>query len=194
MCDSVTIVSAIRLYYFQQHLTDTTDPDPTFNLGFCVSTIECNLGIITACGPAMWPLLRSWMPRLFSRLGISNGYERKHDDNNENGWTPSDESGASGKRPEAGGATNTVGGGSIGMDNLKDVRGDGARGRTDIRVSMMDDSDEEALTHQGVGIMRRTDYTVSRDDQCQSKPSSGHGHDDVVSVSGGKATGPESVC
>lgn len=50
-------------------------------------------------------------------------------------------------------------------ETLKDMGGDGARGETNIRVSRMEDSDEGVLTHQGVGIMGRTDYIVLRDDQ-----------------------------
>ncbi len=42
--------------------------DPTFNIGFVTSGIECNLAIITASAPALRPLLRArerggWFPR-----------------------------------------------------------------------------------------------------------------------------------
>lgn len=152
--DSVTAVSVVRLYYLQQHLVDT-DPDANFSLGFCVSAIECNLAIITACAPAMWPLLRSWMPGVFSSLGPS--YRK----NNADG----DVELTSGRQMPQGGATATIGGSSFATRDIKDVRGDNACGQTDIRASKVDDSDEEALMHKGVGIMRTTDYSVARDDK-----------------------------
>lgn len=120
-----------------------------------MSAIECNLAIITACGPAMWPLLRSWMPGVFRSLG---GYHRNPDGDIE--WD----------RPTShDGDTATIGGGSFPLNNIKDARGDKARGKTEIRARSLDDSDEEVLMRQGMGIMRTTDYSVARGDK--SKPS-----------------------
>ena len=158
--DSVTAVSIARLYFFWQHIVDTS-PDADFSLGFCVSSIECNLAIITACAPAMWPLLRSWMPSVFQSLA---GYQR----NNENGeidWNSS-------RRPSRAGATATIGGTSFALDNVKDARGDKARGKTEIRARTMDDSDEEVLMHQGTGILTTTDYSVARGDKSSQASSS----------------------
>lgn len=152
--DSVTAVSVVRLYYLQQHLVDK-DPDANFSLGFCVSAIECNLAIITASAPALWPLLRSWMPGVFNSLGPSY---RKDNVDGEIEWSP-------GKGISGGGVTASMSGESFPLKHIKDVRGDNARGKTDIRASGMDDSDEEVLVHNGAGIMRTTDYSVARDDK-----------------------------
>lgn len=159
--DSVTAVSIVRLYFLRQHLVDTS-PDANYSVGFCVSAIECNLAIITACGPAMWPLLRTWMPGAFRSLGA--GYQR----NNAHGdidWNTS-------RRVSHRGATATIGGTSFELNNIKDVRGDKARGKTEIRARAIDDSDEEVLMHPGTGIMMTTDYSVARGDKSSLATSS----------------------
>ena len=46
---------------------------------------------------------------------------------------------------------------------LKDMRGDRARGRTEIRSHTPVESEEEIMTYNG--IMRTTDFSVSRDDR-----------------------------
>ena len=42
-------------------------PDPSYNIGFVTSGIETHLAVITACVPALTPLLRSWFPSLFGQ-------------------------------------------------------------------------------------------------------------------------------
>lgn len=39
---------------------NTTDPDVNYTIGPSVAIIECNLAIITACAPTLWPLARQW--------------------------------------------------------------------------------------------------------------------------------------
>ena len=50
-------------------------PDSNYSASYVLSTIENNLAIVAASGPALWPLARRWLPRLFSRLGLSRGYQ-----------------------------------------------------------------------------------------------------------------------
>lgn len=49
---------------------------------------------------------------------------------------------------------------------LRDMRGDKARGRTEIRGRTPQESEEEIMTYNG--IMRTTDYSVTRDDNRSS--------------------------
>ncbi|OKL55413.1 hypothetical protein UA08_09266 [Talaromyces atroroseus] len=149
---AVTIVSIVRLYFLEQHLVDT-NPDANYSLGFCVSSIECNLAIITACGPAMWPLLRTWIPR-----GLT-GYRS---DNN-NGDV---ELTRSANRTPGSSATPMNLGRRFSRKEIKDIRGDNARGKTFISASRPEDSDEEVLMmHETVGIVRTTDYSVVREQE-----------------------------
>lgn len=116
-----------------------------YSFGFCVSSIEVNLAIITASCPALWPLVRSWLPRFFTSLGRStNGYQQ----NRGSEWTPS-----------AGYNSTHVGKGgnsAIGLKSLKDAQ---VTKHTSDR-----DSDEEVLTGREQGIHRVMEFSVSRDD------------------------------
>ncbi|XXG97465.1 hypothetical protein Hte_003767 [Hypoxylon texense] len=137
----VTIVSVVRLYFLTQNLNDTS-PDKNFSLGFCVSSIECNLAILTASAPALWPLIRRWVPHLKSSNGQSYYGHGKYGD---------------GTSHTQKGYIRTTDGPERGI-GLKDLNG--RRIHTDIRSAR--DSDEEILT--GTGIMRTTQFTVSTED------------------------------
>ncbi|KAI1206127.1 uncharacterized protein F4807DRAFT_238189 [Annulohypoxylon truncatum] len=136
----VTVVSIVRLYFLAQNFNDTS-PDKNFSLGFCVSSIECNLAILTASAPALWPLVRRWLPRLKSTNNQS--YYGKHkygvSSHTQQGYIRTTD-----------GPENSIG--------LKDMSG--RRVHTEVRSSR--DSDEEILT--GTGIMRTTQFTVSTTD------------------------------
>ncbi|KAI1780731.1 hypothetical protein F4818DRAFT_396618 [Hypoxylon cercidicola] len=144
----VTIVSVIRLYFLAQNLNDTS-LDKNFSLGFCVSSIECNLAILTASAPALWPLIRRWVPHLKSSNGQSYYGHHKYG----GGTTHAQQ-----------GYIRTTDGHESGI-GLKDMNN--RRVRTDIRSAR--DSDEEILT--GTGIMRTTQFTVSTEDDYSHKTS-----------------------
>ncbi|KAI1802340.1 hypothetical protein F4811DRAFT_563320 [Daldinia bambusicola] len=135
----VTVVSIIRLYFLAQNFHDTS-PDKNFSLGFCVSSIECNLAIVTASAPALWPLVRRWMPRLKSTGGRSYYGTHKYGGTSHAHYVRT---------------TDGVDGNSIGLKDLD------SRTRTEVRSAR--DSDEEILT--GTGIMRTTQFTVSTEDE-----------------------------
>ncbi|KAF6799525.1 integral membrane protein [Colletotrichum sojae] len=138
----VTIVSVVRLHFLAQNFTDTS-PDKNFSLGFCVSSIECNLAIITASGPALWPLIRRWIPHLKSSKDAEY-YDRKY--HTGQGWI------------RTGDGPHTMPAGSIG---LKDMGS--RRVQTEVRSGgsiYPQDSDEELMT--GTGIMRTTNFAVTR--------------------------------
>ena len=59
--------------------------------------------------------------------------------------------------------TNHSIGGSSFVPTTKDMRGDGARGHTEIRHYTPNESEEEIMAYNG--IMRTTDYTVTHDEE-----------------------------
>ncbi|KAI1091198.1 hypothetical protein F5B19DRAFT_288138 [Rostrohypoxylon terebratum] len=136
----VTVVSIVRLYFLAQNFNDTS-LDKNFSVGFCVSSIECNLAILTASAPALWPLVRRWVPGLKSTNNQSYYGKNKYGVSSHGGQ----------------GYIRTTDGPESGI-GLKDM--DGRRVHTEIRSSR--DSDEEILT--GTGIMRTTQFTVSTTD------------------------------
>jgi hypothetical protein len=168
----VTIVSVVRLYFLNQHLTDTS-PDANFSLGFCVSSIECNLAIITACGPTMWPLLRLWAPGVFGSSGPSYGPYRRKKDEEDAPWMRS--AGVQGpkdsqtprKKSSAGDSSlsATVGANSFDLkelehqDELKNSIGNWEHVQAHVPAAHVpEDSDEEMLAHHGIGSMRSASY------------------------------------
>lgn len=46
--------------YILYAMFNTQDPDVNYTIGPSVAIIECNLAIITACAPTLWPLARQW--------------------------------------------------------------------------------------------------------------------------------------
>ncbi|RYO76027.1 hypothetical protein DL766_007702 [Monosporascus sp. MC13-8B] len=140
----VTVVSVVRLYFFAENFT-STEPDKNFSLGFCVSAIECNLAIMTACGPALWPLVRRWMPRHGASTDPSYGAHKYGGSaaHRQQGWIKTNDEPSNADSAYA----------------LKDLNSD--KVHTHVRSSARD-SDEEILT--GTGIMRTTHFTVTTDD------------------------------
>ncbi|KAI0011537.1 hypothetical protein F4779DRAFT_573135 [Xylariaceae sp. FL0662B] len=138
----VTIVSVIRLYFFARNSIDKS-PDANFSLGFCVSSIECNLAILTASAPALWPLIRRWIPQKSTN---DRSYYGKHKYGStvrgQQGWVRTNDTSSR--------VDDTI--------SLKDIRG--LNMRTEIRSAR--DSDEERLT--GTGITRTTEFVVSTGD------------------------------
>ncbi|KAI1388552.1 uncharacterized protein F4822DRAFT_429170 [Hypoxylon trugodes] len=162
----VTVVSVIRLYFLAQNFNDTS-PDKNFSIGFCVSSIECNLAILTASAPALWPLFRR-IP-FFKSTG-----DRSYYGHQKYGGTSHGQQGyiRTTDGPES---SNNIG--------LKDMSG--RRVRTEVRSAR--DSDEEILT--GTGIMRTTQFTVVTEEDRYSRttPSSnldGHTTHSKVSSTG----------
>ncbi|KAK7753709.1 hypothetical protein SLS62_004332 [Diatrype stigma] len=148
----VTVVSIIRLYFLAQNFTDPS-ADKNFSVGFCVSSIECNLAILTASAPALWPLIRRWLPGAASTHDRSYGPHKYGSSatHRQQGWI----------RAEDGPAPRTTDSSYA----LKEMGG--SKSRTEVR-SAARDSDEEILT--GTGIMRTTQFTVSNDDAESQRP------------------------
>ncbi|RYP33831.1 hypothetical protein DL767_004561 [Monosporascus sp. MG133] len=140
----VTVVSVVRLYFLAENFT-SKEPDKNFSLGFCVSAIECNLAIMTASGPALWPLVRRWMPRHGASTDRSYGAHKY------SGSTPHRQQGWIRTSDGPSNADSAYG--------LKNLNSD--KVHTEVQSSARD-SDEEILT--GTGIMRTTHFTVTTDD------------------------------
>jgi hypothetical protein len=72
MIDSVTVISIVRLRALVRVLRSN---DPTFDnaLAVSLSAVEVNVGITTACLPALRPLLSAMLPTLFSPSTATQG-------------------------------------------------------------------------------------------------------------------------
>lgn len=123
--------------------------DPTYNIGFVYSTVECNLAIITATIPPLHGLLRRWFPRVFQMSTSKNsGYNGSHGYKG-NGYT-------GGSR---GGALQTIGG-SVGAGVvLKDLKSP-TRSAAHTRLNSLTNSEEEILGKDRV-ITRTTSVHIS---------------------------------
>lgn len=71
---SVTIFSILRMraIYLLYYPPADRGPDPTYDIGFVYSTVECNLAIITASIPPLHGLMRKWFPRFFQIASVKN--------------------------------------------------------------------------------------------------------------------------
>ena len=71
-------VTAIGLYrmilLIGAFFPTTPNPDPTYSIGFVSSAVETNIAILTACAPALKPLVMRYLPRILgtSRYARSN--------------------------------------------------------------------------------------------------------------------------
>lgn len=154
---SVTVVSIVRLYFLHEDFVNHS-PDAGYSLGFCVSSIECNLAIITACGPALWPILRGWLPRGFTDVYRSGSLNAQRIGIQ---LTPS-----SGKRTQSdSGTPMDTEANTPSQDRFMESRGSNGRCKTHILGNRLEDSDEEVLMHESAGIVRTMDYSVVHEDQ-----------------------------
>lgn len=68
-------MSCIRLglliTWFNQFYKGLGSPDIYYSFGWAVSPIECNLAIMAASIPALWPLFRKALPSFFSDFNSS---------------------------------------------------------------------------------------------------------------------------
>lgn len=186
-------MGGVRLYYIYINVYIPRQGDSNYSLGYTTTAFETNLAVITASGPALWPLARKWFPGFFNNLGLSQGYQGQlptiettmlpHDLAKEETRSSSQSRkllnfGLFHKKPSppvsvqapkpsrqadqqwgAGVYTgHTVGGTSFA---LRDMRGDRAKGRSEIRSHTPEESEEEIMTYNG--IVRTRDYSVTRD-------------------------------
>jgi hypothetical protein len=157
----VTAVGVVRLYYLWPQFGLIKVADPDYSFSFCVSAIEVNLAIIAACGPALWPLIRTFIPGLRSSLGRTRGgYHQNREC--ETDWTSRSGHYQASSHAAKAGVT------SIGLKSLKDSHGMSS-GSADVER----DSDEEVLTYDPHGIQRVIHISVTRDDLSQQSEGPG---------------------
>src|ERR1700754_1872923 len=72
-CCRATAIGIWRLVILIQLFYGKPSADPTYAISFCVSSIEVNVAVISACGPSMKSLTKRYLPRLLgsSRRGTS---------------------------------------------------------------------------------------------------------------------------
>ncbi|KAH7317726.1 CFEM domain-containing protein [Rhexocercosporidium sp. MPI-PUGE-AT-0058] len=135
--------------------------DYTYDIRFCYSAVETNLAIITASGPALRPLLKSWFPSVFGTL---------HSDGTSQGaYSSKSRTGASRDATKMSGnasRVNTISSKS-GMKSqfgttsfvMKDLK----RGTTGIRGQSPSGSEEEIMTYNGIVRTREVDVKYGED-------------------------------
>ncbi|KAG4443305.1 hypothetical protein IFR05_001249 [Cadophora sp. M221] len=152
----VTIVGILRMAWLIE-ISYHPAKDFNYDIRFCYSAVETNLAIITASGPALRPLLKSWFPNIFgtlssgttsrgpygskSMMGASRDAMKSHNNNTSKGNTMSSKSGMKSQ----------FGTTSFAMKDLK-------RGTSEIRSSSPSGSEEEIMTYNG--IVRTTEVNV----------------------------------
>lgn len=150
--NSVTVVGILRLVWLVDISFSPMTGDFSYDIRFTYSSVETNLAIITACGPALRPLLKSWFPRFFASLssGAASGapYGSKYGVNaSTDGKTLRSGTGISASKV----GKHTYGASSFAMKEMK-------RGTTEIRDVSPSGSEEEIMTYNG--IVRTTEVDV----------------------------------
>ena len=156
---SVTVVSVLRLVWIIEISLFPLTPDFTYDIRFVYSSAETNLAIVTACAPAMRPLLKTWFPKIFSSLsGDTSGrpYGSKY---GKSGGTQDALKSQTAKQS----SKHSYGNNSFAMKDMKGAK------RTEIREASPTASEEQIMTYNG--IVRTTEIDVEYGDAGE-KPAS----------------------
>ncbi|TQN66935.1 Satratoxin biosynthesis SC1 cluster protein 4, partial [Colletotrichum shisoi] len=150
----VTVVAVIRVIQIYKLFFVRPPPgtDSYHDIGLTTSTIEVNLAIFSACVPALSPLFRRWMPKLF---GGGGGGGTTHTKSARTGYY--DDYATGSRRKHAG----TQGEDDDDDDDDDDItlRGMRLKGhRAEIRSVSPTGSEEEIMTYNG--IVRTTNVKV----------------------------------
>ncbi|CAI4212821.1 unnamed protein product [Parascedosporium putredinis] len=170
---AVLIIAIVRLVQLYQLFYSTPDPnaDPYHNIGITLNTVEVNLAIICACGPALRPLFKSWFPALFGgstgQYGIS-GNKGTHPLYGDGGISH-----LSGTHRH----TTATGGPSIALKSLRGTRGQ----HTECRSISPSGSEEEIMTYNG--ILRTTQVKLHYENDSNSAQSDSKSNREVVHAS-----------
>ncbi|KAK8035535.1 hypothetical protein PG993_010530 [Apiospora rasikravindrae] len=164
----VRIWGVIQLFYY---------PDPTgdtfYDIKMVLSVVEVNTAIVTACAPALRPLLRHMFPSLFA-LSSSDDYYPKSPGTGTGGKTNPYGQGSrnfSSKKAYGGGGDMSRTrshhhqknqGNSIAMKPLRGFDSPNHSGHVEVRGSTPTGSDEAIMTYNG--IMRTMDVKVQYED------------------------------
>ena len=148
----VRLANVIKLFYVEPD----PDADPYHDIGVMLNVVEVNVAIISASGPALRPLFRSWMPSLFA--GSSGRYL----------------SGKKSEYPEYGNSHfagtsrhTSIAGGGIALKAMG--RGTNRAQHTECRSVSPSGSEEEIMTYNG--ILRTTQVQLNYEDNKGHAPS-----------------------
>jgi hypothetical protein len=159
----VTVISCVRLAllitWFDSFYKGKGTKDIYYSFGWALSPIECNLAIIAASIPALWPLFRKAFPTLLSDLNYSYRVD---------GQSTSGHAGASARNTAF--RSNNVRSNiarPMGRSHLDDdsdgdtymMKSMGQNGQVDIRASTPTGS-QDGIIDVKDGIMRTTDVEV----------------------------------
>lgn len=156
------MVSCIRLAllvnWFNDFYSGRASRDIYYSFGWAVSPIECNLAIISASIPALWPLFRKAFPSMFSDLNYSYRV----------GTTPQGASNrvstafrSNGGRARATGRSHLNGGDSDDAYMMKSMQGNGQVNT--CRVTTPTGS-QDGIIDVKDGIVRTTDVEIGYED------------------------------
>ncbi|KAK2787081.1 hypothetical protein FQN52_007347 [Onygenales sp. PD_12] len=164
---SVPIVAVIRLAELIR-LFYHSDPngDPFHSITITLSAVEVNVAIISASIPALYPILRVWMPGIFGSSTAKYSYRY--------GASIPGHSGVPRQGTGAGSSSNIGGGsfyrgesrGGVGI-GMRNMRG-GPQHVSDCRSQSPSGSEEDIIAYHG--ILKSTDVRVKfdGDEDCQS--------------------------
>lgn len=162
----VTAVGIYRVYLLVSvYFPTSVNKDPTYNIGFCTSAVETNLAILTACGPALKPLVSRYLPMIFGSSYASGG---------RSGGPDYYGRGTSSNRYGHGTRITTTGNKSMAFE-----LGNVGKKRKTNTDSGDDDSEKGIMTYNG--IMRSIDVSVSYVPQ-DGSTTPGTGHDTVYNI------------
>ncbi|KAK4189830.1 hypothetical protein QBC35DRAFT_121861 [Podospora australis] len=165
----------LYLLFYSSHGTGT----PNYTMSFVLSAVETNLAIVCACAPTLWGLARAWFPRTFvgtpsmmptgataTRTTIGGNRESMQQRYSQR-W--SNRQYQRGSRRYSWHNNGTGAGSGVEEMKLTPQRKDGSsRGMTMSEVEglgPLSPSEEEILSYNGMGIVRRVDVVVKRDHQ-----------------------------
>ncbi|KAI9641187.1 hypothetical protein NHQ30_009987 [Ciborinia camelliae] len=180
----VTVIGVVRLWVIISHFFFPAPYDATHNIGFCLSSIENNLAIITASAPALKPLFRHWFPNLFTILS-----DKACD--NHNGGTyavPGTRYGRGTRKSGTGlrGSRFMSGNAAFILEDLPDVRDGRIENLNKIRrVNGQGEGDSEQEIVRCEGIMKTTNISVKYGD--------GDGKSEISGSRNGMRTSAESL-
>ena len=155
-------MNIVKLFYGPPVIGD----DPTYDIGVMLNVVEVNVAIVAASGPALRPLFRTWMPKLF---GNSSG---KYMSSGKQSGLPYGNSYVAGTG--RGGTESGTGRGVA----LKPLRGGFSRSRhTECRSISPNGSEEEIMTYNG--ILRTTHVQQDYEENTQAPRGSRPSRDDM---------------